>query len=174
MRRTDANSRRSLSGHAHGITDAITINGFDTVGSTSGDNRWMRDRRRHSPSSPLPLAVLQQMPALVALERIPVPVLAVAEDGTITFANTAFAEMVGSTQDAVLSLRFDQIFTGAATRESALDVVHACANVIVRLTHRDGSTVRALMSKSALKRCDDQLALATFQDLTERLWVDGR
>ena len=32
--------------------------------------------------------------------------------------------------------------------------------------------VRARMSKSALLRGDDPVALATFQDLTERLWVD--
>jgi len=36
----------------------------------------------------------------------------------------------------------------------------------------DGSTVRAKMSKSALLRGDDPVALATFQDLTEQLWVD--
>ncbi|MGA8330512.1 MAG: histidine kinase, partial [Mycobacterium sp.] len=35
-----------------------------------------------------------------------------------------------------------------------------------------GSTVRALMSKSALRRADDKIALATFQDLTEHLWVN--
>jgi PAS domain-containing protein len=34
-------------------------------------------------------------PAVVALERIPVPSLAIARDGIILFANTAFAEMVG-------------------------------------------------------------------------------
>jgi hypothetical protein len=35
-------------------------------------------------------------------------------------------------------------------------------------------SVRALMSKSALMRTDDQIALATFQDLTEQLWADER
>jgi hypothetical protein len=29
------------------------------------------------------------------------------------------------------------------------------------------------MSKSALLRGDDPVALATFQDVTERLWSDG-
>jgi hypothetical protein len=50
--------------------------------------------------------------------------------------------------------------------------VHAHADLIVELVHRDGSTVRASMSKSALMRDDDQFALAVFQDLTEQLWVD--
>jgi hypothetical protein len=29
------------------------------------------------------------------------------------------------------------------------------------------------MSKSVLMRCDDPVVLATFENLTERLWVDG-
>ena len=39
--------------------------------------------------------ILTRLPALVVLERIPVPSLAMARDGIILFANTAFAEMVG-------------------------------------------------------------------------------
>jgi hypothetical protein len=44
--------------------------------------------------------------------------------------------------------------------------------MVVELAHQDGSTVRALMSRSALRRSDDEIALATFQDLTEHLWVN--
>jgi PAS domain-containing protein len=44
------------------------------------------------------------MPALVVLERFPVPVLAVADDGAILFANSAFATMVGRTVDEVMPL----------------------------------------------------------------------
>jgi hypothetical protein len=51
-------------------------------------------------------------------------------------------------------------------------VVRAYANLIVELVHQDGSIVRARMSKSALLRGDDPVALATFQDLTEQLWVE--
>jgi hypothetical protein len=32
--------------------------------------------------------------------------------------------------------------------------------------------VRAKMSKSALVRSDDSVVLVTFENLTERLWVD--
>lgn len=117
---------------------------------------------------------MTQLPASVVLERIPVPVLAVMQDGTILFANTAFAEMLGYDPEEVLSLKFPQIFHTAPAAESALSVVHALANMVVELAHRDGSTVRALMSKSALLRADDDVALATFQDLTEQLWVDER
>ncbi|WP_198539018.1 PAS domain S-box protein [Mycolicibacterium wolinskyi] len=118
------------------------------------------------------MALLRQMPALVVLERFPVPVLAIAADGAILFANSAFAEMVGHSADAVNAMNFAEIFHSLPADESAVSVVRAHADLIVELIHRDGSIVRARMSKSALLRGDDPVALATFQDLTERLWVD--
>jgi PAS domain S-box-containing protein len=118
------------------------------------------------------MAVLNELPALVVLERIPVPVLAIAEDGTILFANEAFAEMLGHSAEAVKALKFRQIFHTMPADESAVSAVRAHADLIVELVHRDNSIVRARMSKSALLRGDDPVALATFQDLTERLWVD--
>ncbi len=117
------------------------------------------------------MTALQELPALVVLERVPIPVLAVGNDGTILFTNSAFAEMVGRTPEEVLSLRFHEIFYQAPESEPLLPVVHALANMVVELAHKDGSVVRALMSKSALMRADDQFALAAFQDLTEQLWV---
>jgi PAS domain S-box-containing protein len=119
------------------------------------------------------MTALKQLPALVVLERVPVPVLAIAHDGGILFTNTAFAEMLGCEPDEILSLRFEQIFHQTAASESLLSAVHALANMVVELAHKDGSVVRALMSRSAVRRADDQFALAVFQDLTEQLWEDA-
>ena len=118
------------------------------------------------------MTVLRELPALVVLERIPVPVVAIAHDGTILFANRAFAEMLGYDRETVVSLKFGQIFQTMPRDDSAVSVVRAHADLVVELLHMDGSTVRAKMSKSALLRGDDPVALATFQDLTEQLWVD--
>lgn len=132
------------------------------------------ERRRNTHPGDSPMTTLQQLPALVVLERLPVPVLAIADDGTILFANTGFADMLGYSKDEVLALEFRQIFGSAPSAEaSALSVMQSLANLVVELAHRDGSTVRALMSKSALRRADDRVALATFHDLTEQLWLDG-
>jgi PAS domain S-box-containing protein len=120
------------------------------------------------------MTTLKQLPALVVLERIPIPVLAIGNDGSILFTNTAFAEMVGCDPEEVISLRFHEIFHEAPESDSLLSVVHALANMVVELAHKDGSVVRALMSKSALLRADDQFALAAFQDLTEQLWIEER
>ena len=138
------------------------------------DNNQAMDRRRTVQASQSPMATLEQLPALVLLERIPIPTLAVLQDGTIVFANGAFAEMVGRAADEVVSLRFHDVFYGTSPTESALSVVDGLANMVVELAHKDGSTVHALMSRSALRRSDDEIALATFQDLTEQLWVNER
>jgi PAS domain S-box-containing protein len=118
------------------------------------------------------METLQQLPALVVLERFPVPVLAIGEGGEILFANTAFGEMLGYSTDALRDLGFQQIFRTMLAEESAVTVLRAHAGLIVELEHSDGSIVRANMSKSALLRGNDQFALAVFQDLTEQLWVD--
>lgn len=118
------------------------------------------------------MATLEQLPALVVLERLPVPVLAIAADGAILFANSSFADMLGSSTDAILAMKFEQIFQTLPVDESAVTVIRAHADLVVELAHADGSIVRARMSKSALQRGDDPVALATFQDLTEQLWVE--
>ena len=74
------------------------------------DNNQAMDRRRTVQASRSPMEALEQLPALVLLERIPVPTLAVLQDGTIVFANGAFAEMVGRDAEEVVSLRFHDIF----------------------------------------------------------------
>jgi len=130
--------------------------------------------RRSNPQKQSPVAILEQLPALVVLDRIPVPVLAIGQDGSILFTNAAFAEMLGFDPEEVLSLRFHEIFYRAPESESLLSVFHALANMVVELAHKDGSVVRALMSKSAVKRADDRFALAAFQDLIKQLWEEER
>ena len=129
------------------------------------------ERRRNKTSDDSPTEVLRRLPAVVMLERIPVPTLAMARDGVILFANTAFAEMVGYSQDSLAGLGFPETFHTVPAEVAALSG-DAVANLVVELQHCEGWTVRARMSKSALKRSDDPVVLVTFENLTERLWMD--
>jgi PAS domain S-box-containing protein len=133
-------------------------------------NRRVERRRNGSPGD-LPMDILTRLPAVVVLERIAVPALAMARDGIILFANTAFAERVGYRQDRLAGLSFPHTFHTVPAALCALSGVDALANLVVELQHSEGWTVQARMSKSALMRCDD-LVLVTFEDLTERLWTD--
>jgi PAS domain S-box-containing protein len=136
-------------------------------------NRQM-ERRRNARSGDSPADILTRLPAVVVLERIPVPTLAIARDGIILFANTAFSEMVGYQQDGLAGLAFQEVFHTVPAALSALSGVDALANLVVELRHCEGWTVRARMSKSALMRRDDPVVLVTFENLTERLWINER
>ena len=130
------------------------------------------ERRRNGRSGGSPMDILTRLPAVVVMERIPVPSLAMARDGIILFANTAFAEMVGYPQDSLAGLAFPETFHTVPAAVATLSSVDALANLIVQLRHCEGWTVQARMSKSATMRCDDPVVLVTFENLTERLWID--
>jgi PAS domain S-box-containing protein len=159
-------------------TTPSTSNALFASGSSGRGDGAARDgnlrieRRRNGGSCGTPMEILTRLPAVVVLERLPVPSLAMTRDGIILFANTAFVEMVGYQQDGLAGLAFPEVFHTVPAALCALSGVDALANLVVGLRHCEGWTVRARMSKSALMRRDDPLVLVTFEDLTERLWID--
>jgi PAS domain S-box-containing protein len=132
------------------------------------------ERRRDAGSGGSPMDGLMRLPATVLLERIPIPILAMARDGIILFANTAFVEMVGYPPDGLAGLAFPEIFDTVPAVLCALSGVDALANLVVELRHREGWMVRARMTKNSALVRDDPVDLVTFEDLTERLWMDER
>jgi PAS domain S-box-containing protein len=130
------------------------------------------ERRSNGDTGHEPIELLRTLPALVVLERLPVATMAVAEDGAIVYANAACATMLGYADGDLAQLRFRDIFHSMPADDSAVRTVRAYANLVVELAHKDGSIVRARMSKSALMRGDDPVALAAFHDLTEQLWYE--
>ena len=57
-------------------------------GAGMGGDRWV-ERRRNGRPGDSPTDALTRLPAVVVLEHIPVPSLAIAREGIILFANTA-------------------------------------------------------------------------------------
>jgi PAS domain S-box-containing protein len=121
-----------------------------------------------------PKEMLEELPVFAVLEGMLTPILAVDHDGTVVFANAAFATMVGYSREAVMSLDIGQLMHTRTPSESAVAVTKAQADQIVELCHRDGSSVHARMSKSALLRSDDPVAVVVFHDMTEQIWGGGR
>lgn len=110
------------------------------------------------------------MPALVVLERLPAPALAVDRAGTILFANGAFCDMVGFSCEELLIMKFDDIFSSLPVNDGWVALIGTDAPRLVELRHHYGHSVWAAMNKSAMRRRDDTVALVTFQDRTEELW----
>jgi PAS domain S-box-containing protein len=132
------------------------------------------ERRRNGWSGDSPMDILSRLPAVVVLERLPVPSLAMARDGIILFANPAFAEMVGYELEGLAGSEFPVMFHTVPAALCVLSGVDAVANLVVELRHCEGWTVRARMSKTAMLRQADPVVLVTFDNLTERLWMDER
>ena len=112
------------------------------------------------------------MPVLVVLERLPAPALAVDRMGTILFANGSFCDMVGYSSDELLSMEFEDIFYRLPADDRWVALVGTGAKQLVELRHKCGHSVWASMSKSAMRRRDDTVALVTFHDRTEELWLN--
>src|ERR1700739_130386 len=126
------------------------------------------ERRGNGRSGDSAMDVLTRLPAVVVLERLPVPALAMWRNGIILFANTAFADMGGYEQGGLAGSAFREIFDIVPAREAS--GVDALANLVVELRHCEGWMVRARMSNSALMRRDDPLVFVTFDNLTDWLW----
>jgi PAS domain S-box-containing protein len=124
----------------------------------------------------LPIDELHRMPALVVLERLPAPALAVDRMGTILFANGSFCDMVGYSPDELASMNFEDVFNRLPADDRWVTLAGTGAKRLVELRHKGGHSVWASMSKSAMRRRDDTVALVTFNDRTEELWLtsDGR
>lgn len=113
------------------------------------------------------------MPALVVLERLPAPALAVDRVGSILFANGSFCDMVGYSCDELLTMDFEDIFYRLPADDRWVALVGTGARRLVELRHKGGHPVWANMSKSAMRRRDDTVALVTFCDRTEELWLNN-
>ena len=131
------------------------------------------DRRRPDPDSVREF--LERLPALVLLQRLPVPALATDEDGVIVHANPALERMLGY-DDRELHGRSITEFVAPDTVTDGAGAVarlHDFAGKVIDLTHRDGYQVRAAVSRSELRRQDEPITLVCFQDVTESLWGGG-
>jgi PAS domain-containing protein len=116
-----------------------------------------------------PMAEPPATPALLVLEQYPVPAIALAQGGAVLFANTAFAEILGCSPDAVTALTYDDIVAALPPEETLFDVARLHADAITSLQHLDGSRFLVKMSKSARLHGADGIAIATFEQLVERL-----
>ncbi|WP_260683764.1 PAS domain-containing protein [Rhodococcus sp. KBS0724] len=140
--------------------------------------RVMERRRNVAPPTQSPIADLEQMPPLILLDRLPVPVVAVHRDGSIVFANPSFADMLGYPKKAVAALRLQDILYDKDADDVSAEQAHrelsSEPGSIKEFVHADSTLVRATVSQSLLRRDDDTITLAVFHDLTERLWNNPR
>jgi PAS domain S-box-containing protein len=129
------------------------------------------DKRRGRPHDESATEFLRNFPALLALGRLPVPILAVDDAGEIAFANEAFAAMVGYSREDLATMAAQTLVACIAPADSGVvAVLREHANSVIRLLHADGWTMPVLLSDSVLIRDEEKLAVVAFTDLSEIAW----
>jgi hypothetical protein len=116
-----------------------------------------------------PMDQWRQTPALRALEHNPIAAIAVADDGVVLFANTAFAKLLGCSCDAVTSMSYAYICSTLPAGETLFAVARLCPDTIGRSLQFGQATCFVKMHKSAVMNGVESVATAMFEGLTERL-----
>jgi PAS domain S-box-containing protein len=130
------------------------------------------DQRQGRPRGESATEFLRDFPALLALSRLPVPILAVDDSGSIEFANEAFTTMVGYSRDELFSMNTQSLVDCfIAPDGGTVAALRNYANTVIRLRHADGWTMPALVSDSVLIRDDEILAVVALTDLSEIAWA---
>jgi PAS domain S-box-containing protein len=128
-------------------------------------------KRRRRPRDESATEFLRDFPALLALSRLAVPILAVNDTGEIEFANEAFAAMIGYSRQALVSMTAQSLVVCITPSDSGVvAALREHADSVIRLRHADGWTMPALISDSVLIRDEEKLAVVAFTDLTEIAW----
>jgi PAS domain S-box-containing protein len=131
----------------------------------------LTDQRRGRPRGESAAEFLRDFPALLALSRLPVPILAVDDSGVIEFANEAFVAMVGYHRQDLLEMTAQSLVDCFIPHEhGVVAMLREHANSVIRLRHADGWTMPALLSDSMLIRDNEKLAVVVLTDLTEIAW----
>jgi hypothetical protein len=151
-------------------------NGIGHNGS-SMDVRVRSTERRRRPPPPTPEGYLYQLPALVLLDRLPIPMLAIRLDGFVTYNNPAFATMLGHRHDtlALIDQPLSTLLDGHSATPPRDCLAALCAahnhDLLVDWLHAEGFPVRSVVSESVFVRATDQILLIGVTDMTEMMWA---
>ena len=115
------------------------------------------------------IAESPEIPARRVLAQHPVPVIAVADDGAILFANTAFAEVLGCSRDAVTAISYDDICSALPADETLFAVTRLSPDTIGGLLQLGRATLFVKMRRSAIVGDAGPGPVTLFEGMVERL-----
>jgi PAS domain S-box-containing protein len=134
----------------------------------------MAEERRRRPRPTTIAGFLEQLPVVVLLNRISIPMRAVTDDGVIMFANPAFQEMLGCGEAAIIGRSLNHFLLPTVTPAAeAVTALRAAAGQITTWRRADDETVHAVVSAPLLMRAEDPVVLVGLTDVTEWLWTAG-
>jgi PAS domain-containing protein len=106
---------------------------------------------------------------LGVLEQCPIPVIAAAADGTVLFANNAFAHLLGYSRDAITSFSYEDICSFLPAGETLFAITRLGTHSIGRLHTLGQATIFVKILKSAILHDADSDAVTLVKELGEHL-----
>ncbi|MBJ8339239.1 MULTISPECIES: PAS domain-containing protein [Antrihabitans] len=132
----------------------------------------MYEERKPAPDTAL--GYLHQLPALILIDRLPIPILAVDAKGEVLHANPALEELLGYDPGNLTGRPLDNLLGRSPDEyQSAIGVLACHGGQPIALRHRNGDPVRVIASDSVFMRRDDPITLVSLHDVTENLWAGG-
>ena len=131
------------------------------------------ERRRQPPPS-TPNGYLHALPALILLDRLPIPMLATGLDGVLIYANPAFATMLGYPDSTTLTEQpLPALLVGhsATPPRDCVTALRAAGTVVIDWLHAEGFPVCTVVSDALLVRATDPILLISITDITELMWT---
>jgi PAS domain-containing protein len=132
------------------------------------------ERRRRPPPS-TPEGHLHELPALILLDRVPIPMLATGLDGVVVYTNPAFATMLGHHPDTITltGQRLPALLAGhsATPPRDCVTALRAADTMVVDWLHAEGFPIRSVISDTVFVRATDQILLIGVTDITELMWT---
>lgn len=117
---------------------------------------------------------LEELPALVLLDRLPIPMLAVSNDGVIAFANPACQAMLGYADTTLVGRALTEFLkVRLTTPAESVRVLRNAAGTTTDWAHRTNGVINVIVSQPLLLRADDPITLVGLTDVTDLLWTIG-
>ncbi len=113
-----------------------------------------------------------ELSARVLLDRLPIPAIAIDEDGIIAFANPACHTMLGYDDLSIVGRSLTE-FLGIrpTTAAEAVSNLRNAAGTTTVWAHPTNGMVKVVASRPLLLRADDPVTLVTLTDVTNWLWT---
>lgn len=132
------------------------------------------EERRRAARPDTPLGYLQQLPAVVLLQRIQMPIIAVDSDSIIIYANPACTAMLGYGGGGLTGLPLSRLMiTDPTSPPLSANTLRALGGTITTWRHLDDGVIKVVISETMLLRTDDPIVLVGLTEVTERLWTYG-
>jgi PAS domain-containing protein len=130
------------------------------------------EERRRSPRLAAITGYLDQLPDVALLSRLQMPVLAVARDGVIVFANPACQIMLGDPDVTIAGRRLNHFLLAAETADGVA-MLRAAAGQLTTWQGAHDQIVRAVVSQPLLVHAQSPLLFVGLTDVTEWAWDVG-